>query len=234
MAMDSQPTSPHPRSLPRGTPAAYANGDPLDEADQHLAARDPTMHGLINRLGPVSLDLPAARGDRFGALILAIVSQQLSTRVARAIYNRLLGQFGGRVPTADQVLAADQEQLRVAAGLSHAKSRALRSLAEHVEDGRLNLTRLPELTDEQVKGQLMAVTGIGAWTADVFLMFNLGRIDVLAAGDLGIRKAVQAEYKLGGLPDPAAVGRLAEPWRPYRTRACVYLWRSLETSPVPA
>src|SRR5215475_10698412 len=122
---------------PHHVPAAYANGDPLDDADQHLAAVDPTMRGLVTRLGPVDLQIPGAGGDRFGALILAIVSQQLSTRVARAIFDRLLDYFGGRVPTAAQLLAADQDQLRTTAGLSHAKSRALRSLAEHVADGTL-------------------------------------------------------------------------------------------------
>jgi DNA-3-methyladenine glycosylase II len=227
------PASSRIRSRSGGALAAYTNGEPLDDADKHLANSDPTMRKLIQQLGPVDLDIPTARGDRFRALILAIISQQLSTRVARAIYTRLLDQFGGRVPTAAQILAADQDQLRTAAGLSHAKSRALRSLAEHVADGRLVLTRLPKLTDEQVRTQLMAVTGIGAWTADVFLMFNLHRPDVLAAGDLGIRKAVQNQLKLDQAPDVAAVTRLAEPWRPYRTRACFYLWRSLETAPVP-
>jgi DNA-3-methyladenine glycosylase II len=217
----------------RGTLTAYANGEALDEIDQHLAAADATMRGLVKRLGPVDLRIRSAGGDRLGALILAIASQQLSTAVARAIYDRLLGQFGGRVPTAAQLLAADPDRLRTAAGLSQAKSRALRSLAEHVDDGRLALARLPKLSDDEVRAQLTAVTGIGAWTTDVFLMFNLRRPDVLAAGDLGIRKAVQAQYGLAELPDIAAVTQLAEPWRPYRTRACFYLWRSLDTAPVP-
>lgn len=225
----------HPAATarPGRRPAVYGNGDLLDEADRHLASADRTMGDLIEQFGPVHLEVPAARGDRLGALILAIVSQQLSTRVARAIYDRLLGYFGGHVPTAAQLLAADQDRLRTAAGLSHAKSRALRSLAEHVSDGRLALTRLPELGDDEVRAQLTAVTGIGAWTADVFLIFNLHRPDILAAGDLGIRKAVQARYRLSTSPDVAAVRRLAEPWRPYRTRACLYLWRSLDTAPVP-
>jgi DNA-3-methyladenine glycosylase II len=211
----------------------YPDGNPLDAADQHLAGVDPTMRGLIQRFGPVNLEIDQASTDRFGALILAIVSQQLSTRVAHAIYNRLLHQFGDRVPSAGQLLAAEKDQLRISAGLSHAKNRALRSLAEHIDSGAIDLTRLPGLTDDQVRRQLTAVTGIGDWTADVFLMFNLRRPDILAANDLGIRKAVKAEYSLDGLPDPAAVTRLAEPWRPYRTRACFYLWRSLETIPVP-
>ena len=231
--MDIEPAAARGESRPRRPPPTYANGQALDEIDQHLAKADRTMRGLIARLGPVDLQIPDAGGDRLGALILAIVSQQLSTRVARAIYNRLLDWFGGKVPTATQLLAADQDQLRTAVGLSHAKSRALQSLAEHVENGRLALTRLPKLSDDEVRAQLMAVTGIGAWTTDVFLMFNLRRSDILAAGDLGLRKAVQTQYQLDVLPDTATVTRLAEPWRPYRTRACFYLWRSLETAPVP-
>jgi DNA-3-methyladenine glycosylase II len=221
------------RKVSRDVVNAYANGQPLDDTDHHLAASDPTMRDLIHRLGPVDLRIRGTRGNRLGALILAIVSQQLSTRVAQAIYERLLAQFDGQVPTANQLLAADQDQLRTAAGLSHAKSRALRSLAEHVADGRLTLNRLSRLPDDDVRAQLTAVTGIGAWTTDVFLMFNLRRPDILAAGDLGIRKAIQTQYGLDGLPDIPAVTRLAEPWRPYRTRACFYLWRSLETTPVP-
>ncbi|MCD2191965.1 hypothetical protein LQ327_00990 [Actinomycetospora endophytica] len=211
------------------TRPTYSDGRPLIAADQHLAERDHTMRRLIERLGPVSLEIDDAAGDRFAALILAIVSQQLSTRVARAIYGRLLDQFDGRVPTAAQLLAADPDPLREAAGLSHAKSRALSSLAEHVEAGKLDLSALPEMPDDDVRAALTAVTGIGAWTTDMFLIFNLHRSDVLAAGDLGIRKAVQREYDLGDLPDTPTTTRLAEPWRPHRTRACLYLWRSLET-----
>jgi DNA-3-methyladenine glycosylase II len=149
------------------------------------------------------------------------------------MYDRITGRFGGQVPSAGELLAADLDQLRVAAGLSHAKTRALRSLAEHVATGALELDRLPALSDDEVRRQLTAVDGIGQWTAGVFLVFNLHRPDVLPAGDLAIRKAVQLQYGLDGTPDAAVVTRLGEPWRPYRTRACLYLWRSLETVPIP-
>ncbi|WP_433379165.1 DNA-3-methyladenine glycosylase family protein [Actinoplanes sp. CA-142083] len=207
--------------------APYAR---LSPADRHLSDADPVMRMLIRKWGP--LDSPHANGDRFGALILAIVSQQFSTAAARRMYERITGRFDGRVPTAEELLAVDLDALRVTAGLSHAKTRALRSLAEHVAAGTLELDRLPELPDDEVRRQLTAVAGIGDWTAGVFLVFNLHRPDVLVAGDLAIRKAVQAAYGLAAPPDAAAVTRLGEPWRPYRSRACLYLWRSLETVPV--
>jgi DNA-3-methyladenine glycosylase II len=124
--------------------------------------------------------------------------------------------------------------MRLAAGLSHAKVRSLRSLAEHVEAGDLELDRLAQLDDAEVTRKLVAVKGIGGWTADMFLMFTLHRPDVLAAGDLGIRNAVKEAYGLDALPDAAALTEIAEPWRPYRTRACLYLWRSLRNEPLPA
>jgi DNA-3-methyladenine glycosylase II len=215
-------------------PTVYADGTPLDAADTHLAGVDPTMRALIRRWGPVDELAPhEAGGDPLGALILAIVSQQFSTAAARRMFDLITARFGGRVPSAAELLAADPDQLRVAAGLSHGKTRALRSLDEHVATGSLDLDRLPELPDDEVRRQLTAVDGIGEWTAGVFLVFNLHRPDVLVAGDLAIRKAVQVQYGLAAPPDAAAVTRLGEPWRPYRTRACRYLWRSLTTAPIP-
>ncbi len=161
----------------------------------------------------------------------SIVGQQLSTKAARAIYTRLTEHFGGRPPTPAEVLAADQEEMRAAAGLSRAKVGFLRSLAEHVLDGSLELERLDDLPDEEVIGELVAVKGLGAWTAHMFLMFHLGRPDVLAVGDLGIRRAVMLAYALDALPAPAELETLGEPWRPYRTLACLYLWRSLDAVP---
>jgi DNA-3-methyladenine glycosylase II len=206
----------------------YRDGTPWDAADQHLAAVDATMRELVRTLGPVDPAPVAVSRDPFGALILAIVSQQLSTRSARAIYDRLVAYFGGRIPSAKRLLAADPDELRTTAGLSHAKTSSLRSLAEHVVSRELNLTRLPELSDDEVKQQLVAVRGIGEWTADVFMMFNLHRPDVLAAGDLGLRKAFQVQYGLKQTPDVATLTQYGARWSPYRTRACLYLWRTLE------
>jgi DNA-3-methyladenine glycosylase II len=171
------------------------------------------------------------RTDVYAALVRAIVGQQLSTRAARAIYDRLLERFGGHPPTPRQILDDEPDELRVAAGLSHAKVRYLRSLAEHVATGALEIDRLTELSDEEVIAELVAVNGIGEWTAHIFLMFTLQRPDVLAVGDLGIRRAIQRAYDLPALPTPAEVTRIAAPWRPYRTAACVVLWSSLANAP---
>ena len=161
----------------------------------------------------------------------AIVGQQLSTKAARSIYLRLTERFDGRPPTPEQMLADEPEELRAAAGLSRAKVGYLRSLAEHVLSGELELERLDELDDEQVIAELVAVKGLGMWTAHMFLMFHLERPDVLPVGDLGIRRAIERAYGLDGLPDAPEMERIAEPWRPYRTLACRYLWRSLDNEP---
>ncbi len=160
------------------------------------------------------------------------MGQQLSTKAARSIYNRLTDRFGGRTPTPEEVLADDPEELKAAAGLSRAKVSFLRSLAEHVLNGSLELDRLDELPDEEVIAELVAVRGLGIWSAHMFLMFHLGRPDVLPVGDLGIRRVVMLRYGLKELPGPDELERIAAPWRPYRTLACRFLWRSLDATPV--
>ncbi len=161
----------------------------------------------------------------------SIVGQQLSVTAAKAIYGRLLTRFGGRPPTPAEVLADDPEELRAAAGLSRGKVSFLRSLAEHVTDGRLELDRVAGLPDDEVVAELIAVKGVGEWSAHMFLMFQLERPDVLAVGDLGVRRAVERAYVLPAMPTPAELTALAEPWRPYRTTACRLLWRSLDNAP---
>jgi DNA-3-methyladenine glycosylase II len=173
----------------------------------------------------------APRGDVYAALVRAIVGQQLSVHAARAIYGRLLERFDGQPPTPEQILADEPDELRVAVGLSRAKTVYLRSLAEHVLSGELELDRLQELSDEEVTAELVAVKGIGAWSAHIFLMFTLGRPDVLAVGDLGIRRAVERAYDLPALPGAAEVTSIAAPWRPHRTAACLLLWHSLDNAP---
>jgi DNA-3-methyladenine glycosylase II len=202
-------------------------------AEARLAKADPVLGALIAQLGP---DDPSRwrdgrPADHYGALVRAIVGQQLSTKAARAIFGRLTERFEGRTPTPQQLLADDPDALRAAAGLSRAKVAYLRSLAEHVLSGELELERLDALSDEDVSAELVAVKGLGQWTADMFLMFHLGRPDVLPVGDLGIRRAVERAYGLAELPDPAELTRIAEPWRPHRTLACRYLWRSLDAVP---
>ena len=201
---------------------------------EHLRAADPVLRQVIDDVGVETLAAPRAirPADRYGALVRSIVGQQLSTTSARAIYQRLTERFGGRTPTPEEVLADDPDELRIAAGLSHAKVRYLRSLAEHVIDGGLELDLLDDLSDDEVIAELVAVKGIGTWSAHMFLMFQLERPDVLAVGDLGIRRAMMVRYQLPALPDVATMERLAEPWRPYRTLACRFLWRALDATPV--
>jgi len=191
------------------------------------------MRDLIDEIGVDGLgDARAGRpSDHYGALVRSIVGQQLSTSAARAIYTRLTDRYGGRTPTPVEPLEDDPEELRAAAGLSRAKVSFLRSLAEHVLNGELELERLDELPDDEVIAELVAVKGLGTWSAHMFLMFHLQRPDVLPVGDLGIRRAIMIRYGLEALPAPAEMERIAEPWRPYRTLACRYLWRSLAATP---
>jgi DNA-3-methyladenine glycosylase II len=205
----------------------------IRKATEHLRASDPVLAGVIDAVGK----LPTARqgrpelDDHYGALVRTIVGQQLSVLAARAIYGRLTERFGGRPPTPQEILADEPEELRAAAGLSRAKVGFLRSLAEHALSGELELDRLNELDDEAVIAELVAVKGIGEWSAHMFLMFHLDRPDVLAVGDLGIRRAIEIAYGLGELPKPQQMEEIAEPWRPHRTLACRFLWRSLDNEP---
>jgi DNA-3-methyladenine glycosylase II len=202
-------------------------------AEAHLRAADPILGAIVDAVGANGLgDARAGRpDDHYGALVRAIVGQQLSTKAARTIFGRLTERYDGRTPTPAELIADDLDELRVAAGLSRAKASYLRSLAEHVVSGELELERLDEMPDPEVAAELVAVKGLGQWTADMFLMFHLQRPDVLPVGDLGIRRAVERAYALPRLPDPAELARIAEPWRPHRTLACRYLWRSLDNEP---
>ena len=143
----------------------------------------------------------------------------------------MLERFGGRTPSPQELLDDDPDELRAAVGLSRAKVAFLRSLAEHVLSGELELERLDQLPDEEILAELTAVKGLGTWTADMFLIFQLERPDVLATGDLGIRRAVERAYGLQDLPSADELERLSEPWRPHRSVACRLLWRSLDNAP---
>ena len=206
-------------------------------AVEHLRGADPVLRGVIDAIeqdGGIG-----ARGgrrgidpdDHYGALVRSIIGQQLSAKVAYVMNERLLERFGGRPPTPAEVLAEDAEELRAAIGLSRMKVQFLRSLAEHVTDGSLQLEKMDELSDEDVIAELVAVKGIGEWTAHMFLIFHLQRPDVLAVGDLGIRSALRQAYELEELPGPSEMETIAAPWRPYRSVACRYLWRSLDNTP---
>jgi len=206
----------------------------VEQAAADLRAADPVIGQLIDTYGIDGLG-DRRRGrprDHYGVLVRAIIGQQLSTKAADAIYRRLTERFGGRPPTAEEVLADDPDELRTSAGLSRAKVAYLRSLAEHVLDGSLELNKLSRLSDEEVIAELVAVKGLGRWSADMFLMFHLRRPDVVPVGDLGIRRAVMLAYELDGMPTPAEVEALSERWRPHRTLACLFLWRSLHAEPL--
>ena len=215
-------------------PAGTEDAQYVARAAAALRAADPVLGKLIDTYGIDGLG-DRRRGrprDHYGVLVRAIVGQQLSTRAADAIYGRLTERFGGRPPTPEEVLADDPDELRTSAGLSHAKVAYLRSLAEHVLDGSLELNKLGRMSDDEVIAELVAVKGIGEWSAHIFLMFHLQRPDVVAVGDLGIRRAVMLAYALDAMPTPADVEELAERWRPHRTLACLYLWRSLHAEPL--
>jgi DNA-3-methyladenine glycosylase II len=209
----------------------------LSSARKQLAASDPTMAALIERVGKIDLETRLRRrseekpADAYGALLRAIVGQQLSTKAARTIYGRILDLFEGSTPTPEQLLEAEETDLR-GAGLSGRKVEYIRDLASHVIEGELELERLPELSDEEVIEEIVAVRGLGVWTAEMFLIFHLERPDVLSGGDLGIRKAIQIEYELEEMPPPMQVVEIGEPWRPHRSLASLYLWESLANVPV--
>jgi DNA-3-methyladenine glycosylase II len=212
---------------------------PLSEAAQaraELAASDPVMAGLVERLGEMSIEerqrrRGVKRPDAYGALLRTIVGQQLSTKAARTIHERVLDLFGGKTPSPEQLLQVSEEDLR-AAGLSGRKVSYIRDLAQHVLDGELELDRLEDLSDEEVIEEIVAVRGLGRWSAEMFLMFHLGRPDVFSGGDLGLRKAIQIEYGLEEMPAPGEAEAMAERWSPHRTLAAVYLWESLANLPV--
>jgi DNA-3-methyladenine glycosylase II len=201
-----------------------------------LAAADPAMAALIERIGEIDLRTRLRRRseekppDAYGALLRAIVGQQLSTKAARTIYLRVCDLFGGSTPSPEQLLEAGEEELR-GCGLSGRKVEYVRDLAVHVLDGELELDRLGDLSDEEAIAEIVAVRGLGQWTAEMFLLFHLERPDVLSGGDLGIRKAVQIEYGLKEMPTPQRVLEIGEPWRPHRSLASLYLWESLANVP---
>lgn len=206
------------------------------KARKALAASDPTMAALIERVGKIDIATRQKRRseerppDAYGALLRAIVGQQLSTKAARTIYLRVIDLFGGSTPSPEQLLEAREEDLR-AAGLSGRKTEYIRDLASHVLSGELELDRLDTLSDEEVVAEIVAVRGLGQWTAEMFLLFHLERPDVLSGGDLGIRKAIQIEYGLEKMPPPTQVLEIGEPWRPHRSLASLYLWESLAAVP---
>jgi len=196
------------------------------KAINHLKRADPVMADVIARVGRCTLS-PRTEWTHFDALVRAIVYQQLSGKAASTIHGRVLVLIGDGSETPRKIINTTHEQFR-AAGLSNAKARYVRNLAEHVLDGSLPVESLHELTDDEIIEALVQVKGIGRWSAQMFLMFRLGRPDVLPELDLGIQKGMQKAYRLRRLPTPKQVLRRGAKWAPYRTIASWYMWRILE------
>jgi DNA-3-methyladenine glycosylase II len=207
--------------MPRVTPTDY------ERARRHLMRRDPTLATVIKRVGPCRLsDIPD--WPPFMALAEAITSQQLSVKAADTIFGRLCDLFGpDRQPDPVRLLAMEDAVLR-GAGFSRSKVVFLKDLAAHVVDRRLELDRLHEHEDLQVLEHLTAVKGIGQWTAEIFMMFRLKRPDVFPVDDLGLVKAAQRVYGLRQRPSRKRLLKMADAWRPYRSVAAWYLWRSVQ------
>ncbi|MSO19944.1 MAG: DNA-3-methyladenine glycosylase 2 family protein [Acidobacteria bacterium] len=204
----------------------------LDEAVTELSRADKVMAGLIARIGPCQLGLTQSgkpgRSHYFRALVEAIIYQQLSGKAAGTILRRFRELFPShRFPTTQQILAMPLERMR-AVGLSRQKISYIRDLAERVEDGSFPLRRVSRMADAEVITHLTQVKGIGRWTSEMFLIFTLGRPDVLSTGDLAIRKAVQRAYGYKSLPAFSTVARHGLRWQPYRSIASWYLWASVD------
>jgi DNA-3-methyladenine glycosylase II len=189
--------------------------------------RDPVLAAIIKHHGPCGLGAVRDRFDHFAMLVRAIVFQQLSTKAATTIHGRLVAHMPDSKPSAETLAALDDEQLR-AAGISRQKAAYLRDLSQKVLSGALPLERVDVMSDEDVVVALTQVKGIGRWTAEMFLIFRLQRPDVLPVGDLGIVNAIQKAYRLRKKPTPDRLRKLGEVWRPYRSIAAWYLWRSLD------
>jgi 3-methyladenine DNA glycosylase/8-oxoguanine DNA glycosylase len=199
----------------------------LDEAIAALTLADERMAAIISRVGPCHLSM-TWRTHYFRALVEAIIYQQLSGKAAGTILRRFRSLFPShRFPTPEQVLRVPVAKLR-AVGLSKQKISYIRDLAQKVHDGSFPLARVSRMADEEVIAHLTQVKGIGRWTSEMFLIFCLGRPDVLSTGDLGIRKAVQRAYGYKSLPAMSTVGRHGLRWRPYRSVASWYLWASVD------
>ena len=201
----------------------------LHRAADHLAKHDPVLAPIIKRAG---LSTITPHRNYYWELIDSIISQQLSVKAAATIERRFQALFDTEFPAPEAILAKSVDELRTA-GLSRAKAAYIRDLAQHIHDGKLKFDHFDDLNNEEIIKELVAVKGIGEWTAHMFLMFCMGRLDILATGDLGIRNGVQKLYGLENVPLPAQVVEVAEAnhWHPYESVACWYIWHSLDNAP---
>lgn len=201
----------------------------LDIAEKYLTKNDLLLAKVIAKYKPCRIE---PHGDYYGELVSSIVSQQLSTKAAATIWKRVLEVFGDKVPSPVQLAKADTERLR-ACGVSYQKIGYMKDLAEHILDGRLDMDHISGLPNQEVSEQLVAVKGIGQWSAHMFMIFSLGRLDILPVGDLGIKKGVQKLYGLKALPDAEAIKKVAHQnkWAPYESVASWYIWQNLDSKP---
>lgn len=199
----------------------------LTGAAKHLSQNDPVLAAVIARTGACTIK---PHTNYYQELVDSIISQQLSIKAAATIEGRFKAIFGDVYPTPEQILSTDHETLR-SAGLSNAKCNYIRDLAQYIVKGKIDLNKLNALSNSEIVQELTAVKGIGEWTAHMFLMFAMARLDVLAVGDLGIRSGIKKLYKLPELPDSQQIKDLAikNKWAPYETVACWYIWRSLDS-----
>lgn len=199
------------------------------EAAAVLSRNDPVLKAVIASVGICTI---TPHTDYYRELVDSIISQQLSVKAAATIFRRFLDLFEGIFPVPEAILEKSIEELRTA-GLSAAKANYIRDLAQHILDGIVQLEKLDTLSNEAIITELTAVKGIGEWTAHMFLMFCMGRTDVLPHGDLGIRNGVQKLYHLGAVPSPAGVVKIAQDnnWHPYESIASWYVWKSLDNEP---
>lgn len=199
----------------------------LRKAEKHLARRDAVLRQFIKRHGSCRLQ---KHTRYFETLVNSIVSQQLSTKAADTIFQRFRALYApARFPKPDQIVSTPDETLR-SVGLSSQKLSYIKDLAAKVEAKQVHLRRISTMSDDKIIAELTQVKGIGVWTVHMFLIFSLGRLNVLPVGDLGIRMAIQRSYGFSELPKPAEIEAIAEQnkWQPYCSVASWYLWRSLE------
>lgn len=200
------------------------------DAAKHLSEHDPVLAPVIARVGPCTI---RPNKNYYQELVDAIISQQLSMKAAATIQRRFCELFGSdKLPPPEKILTKDIDELRTV-GLSRGKAAYVRDLAQHVVDGKLRFDHLDALSNEEVVKELVAVKGIGEWTAHMFLMFCMGRMDILPVGDLGIKNGMQKLYGLKTQPDAVAMQKIAKKnnWHPYESIASWYIWQSLDNAP---
>jgi DNA-3-methyladenine glycosylase II len=197
-------------------------------AAAELAAIDPHLAAVVERVGPPGLRRGRPRREHFAELARMICYQQLAGRAAASIHGRFAGLFDGGVPTPEAVLSLPVDQLR-GAGLSGSKAASIRDLADKVLAGDVRLARIGRLPDDEIVRELTLVRGIGRWTAEMFLMFQLGRMDVWPVDDYGVRKGYARMHELAELPTAKALAPLGDPYHPYRSVAAWYCWRAADT-----